>query len=153
MKILGDYQSMIFSIGKNANTGKKSSLNIRRAKDFIVITFNDIVLEYTSDNDLIDSKHLLNQNFLSILSAEAKHLSKEKRIGHFSYEPSSYVHMDAIIQKNVFDSFLVQLETGTKEYFENLKFSLHIEKYKSKKFEGSKSFEIKLFEIIYNKEL
>ena len=153
MKIGGDYQSIIFSIGKNANTGKKSSLNIRRAKDFIVITFNDIVLEYTSDNDLIDSKHLLNQNFLSILSAEAKHLSKENRIGHFSYEPSSHVSMDVIVQKNVFDSFLVQLETGTKEYFENLKFSLDIEKYKSKKFEGSKAFEIKLFEIIYDKEL
>ena len=57
------------------------------------------------------------------------------------------------IQKNVFDSFLVQLENGNKEYFENLKFSVGIEKYKSKKFDNSNSFEIKSFEIIYNKQL
>ena len=149
--ILWDTQSIVFSIGKNASTGKKSSLNIRRATEFIVISFNDIVLDISSNN-LLDQKHLLNQNFLSILSADASHLSKEKRVGHFSYS-SETVSMDVIIQKNVFDSFLVQLENGNKEYFENLKFSIVIEKYKSKKFDSGNSFEIKSFEINYNKQL
>ena len=149
--VLDHQQTMIFSIGKNANSSKKSSLNIRRAKDFITINFNYIVLDI-SDNKLLDQKHLLNQNFLGILSADASHLSKEKRVGHFSYS-SDTVSMDVIIQKNVFDSFLVQLENGNKEYFENLKFSIVIEKYKSKKYDSSNSFEIKSFEINYNKQL
>ena len=149
--VLDRKQSMIFSIGKNANSSKKSSLNIRRATDFITINFNHIVLDF-SDNKLLDQKHLLNQNFLGILSADSSYLSKEKRIGHFSYS-SDTVSMDVIIQKNVFDSFLVQLENGNKEYFENLKFSIVIEKYKSKKYDSSNSFEIKSFEINYNKQL
>ena len=147
--ILGDTQSIVFSIGKNTSTGKKSSLNIRRTKDFTTISFNYIVL-VISDNKLLDQKHLLNQNFLSILSANTSHLSKEKRIGHFSYS-SDTVSMDVIIQKNVFDSFLVQVENGNKEYFENLKFSIVIEKYKSKKYDSGNSFEIKSYEINYNK--
>jgi len=149
--VLDHQQTMIFSIGKNANSGKKSSLNIRRTLDFIVISFNDIVLDI-SDNKLLDQKYLLNQNFLSILSSDASHLRKEKRIGHFSYE-SEYVSMHAIIQKNVFDSFLIKLENGNKEYLSNLKFRVVIEKYKSKKNENYNSFEVKNFEIIYNKEI
>jgi hypothetical protein len=141
--ILGDKQSIVFSIGKNASTGKKSSLHIRRATDFITISFNYIVLDM-SNNNLLDQKHLLNQNFLNILSADASHLSKEKRIGHFSYS-SDTVSMNVIIQKNVFDSFLVQLENGNKEYFENLKFSMVIEKYKSNKYDNANTFEIKRF--------
>ena len=60
--VLDHQQTMIFSIGKNANSGKKSSLNIHRATDFITINFNYIVLDI-SDNKLLDQKHLLNQNF------------------------------------------------------------------------------------------
>tara|TARA_B100001059_G_C17600950_1_gene459512 strand:- start:123 stop:581 length:459 start_codon:yes stop_codon:yes gene_type:complete len=149
--IFGNKQSIVFSIGKNASTGKKSSLHIRRATEFIQIGFYDIILDY-STNNLLDQKHLLNQNFLTILSADASHLSKEKRIGHFSYS-SDTVGMDVIIQKNVFDSFLVQLENGNKEYIENLKFRIDIEKYKSKKYDDANSFEIKSFEITYNKQL
>lgn len=144
-------QSNIFLIGKNVNTGKKSSLHIRRTNEFVSISFNDIILELT-DQRLLDQKYFLGQNFLTILPADATHLQKEKRIGHFSYQ-SSYVSMDVIVQKNIFYTFLPKLETPDNEYFKNLKFKVDIKKYKSKKFENSSSFEITSFEILYNKEL
>ena len=121
-------------------------MSIRRSTEFIVITFNDIVLKHGSGLDLVERKNLLNSNFLHLITSD----KMKKPIGFLSVEPSSYITMEAQIQKNIFYNFLQQLEADNKDYFQNLRFDLHIKKYKST---FGNHFQISSLEVVYSKIL
>ena len=89
-------------------------MSIRRSTEFIVITFNDIVLKHGSGLDLVERKNLLNSNFLHLITSD----KMKKPIGYLSVEQSLYITMEAQIQKNIFYNFLQQLEAGSKDYFQ-----------------------------------